>query len=390
MKTDYDVIIVGGGMVGTTFSLLLAQQTTLRIALIEARLPAKLTADDAPLQRVCAINAASQKLLESVNIWPALYPERLGPFEQVQVWETADSQLQFNAADIGEAYLGHIVENQHIQQQAITLAQSHPQITFLCPAQPQHYQTGRIVLETGDTLTAPLIVAADGAHSLLREQAAIQTRGWSYQQQGLVATVQTEKPHQRSAWQRFLAGGPLAFLPLNDPHSCSIVWSLPTQQANQLKALDQDSFEAQLASAFEHRLGKVTLRSERVSFPLSLMHAKEYVKPGFALLGDAAHTIHPLAGQGVNLGFQDAKALVDVIHWAKQQQRQIGSLHTLKKYQRRRLADNLLMQFGMDGFHHLFTQPSPAVGWLRRSGMRQVNQTSWLKSCFMQHAVGSK
>lgn len=390
MKTDYDVIIVGGGMVGATFSLLLAQQTALRIALIEAKPPTTLAVDDAPLQRVCAINSASRQLLEVVNIWPLLYSERLGPFEQVQVWETADSQLHFNAADIGEAYLGHIIENQHIQQHAITLVQNHPRITFLCPAQPQHYQSGRIVLETGDTLTASLIVAADGAHSLLREHAAIQTRGWSYQQHGLVATVETEKPHQRTAWQRFLAGGPLAFLPLNDPHSCSIVWSLPTQQADQLKALDQIRFEAELASAFEHRLGKVTLRSERASFPLSLMHAKEYVKPGFALLGDAAHTIHPLAGQGVNLGFQDAKALVDVIYWAEQQQRQIGSLHTLKKYQRRRLADNLLMQFNMDGLHHLFTQSLPAVGWLRRNGMRQVNQTSWLKSCFMQHALGPK
>ena len=390
MKTDYDVIIIGGGMVGTTFSLLLAQQTGLHIALIEARLPEKLAVDDAPLQRVCAINPASQQLLEAVNIWPVLYPERLGPFEKMQVWETADSNLYFNAADIGEAYLGHIVENQHIQQQAIALAQINPQIEFICPAQPQHYQAGQITLDNGEILTADLIVAADGARSLLREHATIQTRGWSYQQHGLVATVHTEKPHQQTAWQRFLPGGPLAFLPLNNAHLCSIVWSLPSEQAEQFKAIDKLSFEAQLAEAFEHRLGNVELISERASFPLALAHAREYVKPGFALLGDAAHTIHPLAGQGVNLGLQDARALAEVIAWAVQHERQIGSLHTLKKYQRRRLADNLLMQFSMDGFHRIFTQSSPALGWLRRMGMQQVNHSQWLKNRFMQQAIGPK
>lgn len=390
MKNHYDVIIVGGGMVGTTFALLLAKQTDLQIALVEAHQTAKVAVDDDPLQRVSAINPSSQRILTEINVWQNLYTSRLGPFEKMQVWETADSVLQFSAAEIGVDYLGHIVENQLIQQQAIALASNHPQIDLICPEKPQHYQTGQITLENGRALTADLIVAADGAHSLLREQAGITSRGWAYQQHGLVATIRTEQPHQKTAWQRFLSGGPLAFLPLNDAHLCSIVWSLPTEQAEQLKTIDKNSFELRLAEAFNHQLGKVELVSERASFPLALAHARDYVKPGFALLGDAAHTIHPLAGQGVNIGLQDAVALAGTLVWAVQQQRQIGSLHTLKKYQRRRLAENLLMQFSMDGFHRLFTQSATPVSWLRTAGMRQVNKSQWLKNRIMLQAIGEK
>jgi 2-octaprenylphenol hydroxylase len=390
MKNDFDVIIVGGGMVGTAFALLLVKQTDLKIALIEAHKPATVAIDDAPLQRVSAINPASQQILSEVNVWQTLHPSRLGPFENMQVWETADSDLQFSAADIGVDYLGHIVENQHIQQQALAAAKLHPQIEFICPVQLQHYQAGQISLESGRVLTAELIVAADGANSILREQAGISSRGWTYQQHGLVATIRTEQSHQKTAWQRFLPGGPLAFLPLNDAHLCSIVWSLPTEQAEHLKTLDKNSFELRLAEAFEHRLGKVELVSERASFPLALAHAREYVKPGFALLGDAAHTIHPLAGQGVNIGLQDAEALSEILGWAVQNERRIGSLHTLKKYQRRRLAENLLMQFSMDGFHRLFTQTATPISWFRTAGMRQVNKSQWLKNHFMHQAIGPK
>ncbi len=390
MKNDFDVIIVGGGMVGTAFALLLVKQTDLKIALIEAHQPATVAIDDAPLQRVSAINPASQQILSEVNVWQTLHPSRLGPFENMQVWETADSDLQFSAADIGVDYLGHIVENQHIQQQALAAAKLHPQIEFICPAQLQHYQAGQITLESGRVLTAELIVAADGANSVLREQAGISSRGWTYQQHGLVATIRTEQSHQKTAWQRFLPGGPLAFLPLNDAHLCSIVWSLPTEQAEHLKTLNKHSFEQTLAEAFEHRLGKVELVSDCASFPLALAHAREYVKPGFALLGDAAHTIHPLAGQGVNIGLQDAEALSEILTWAVQNERRIGSLHTLKKYQRRRLAENLLMQFSMDGFHRLFTQTASPISWFRTAGMRQVNKSQWLKNHFMHQAIGSK
>lgn len=390
MNPDYDVIIVGGGMVGTTFGLLLAQQTELNIALIEAYQPDKLAANDLPLQRVSAINPSSQTILNQVSIWSGLFPTRLGPFDKMQVWETPESNLYFDAAEIGVPFLGHIVENQHIQQQAMSLANAHPQIAVICPAQPQHYQAGKITLEDGRAISAKLVVAADGARSILREQAGIQSRGWAYQQHGLVATIRTEKPHQHTAWQHFMPGGPLAFLPLNDPHLCSIVWSLPTDKAEQMKTIDKQQFESELTKAFDHRLGQVKLVSQRASFPLALSHAKEYVKSGFALVGDAAHTIHPLAGQGVNIGLQDAKALADVVTWAVQNHREIGSLHTLKKYQRQRLAENLLMQFSMDGFHRLFTQSNAAISGLRTNGMQQVNKFQWLKNRFMLKAIGEK
>lgn len=389
MNQDFDVIVGGGGMVGATFSLLLAQQTDLQIAVIEAHPAKAITDNDAPLQRVSAVNPASQQILRQTGIWQTLNVQRLGPFEHMQVWENQGSDVQFSATDIGLDYLGHIIENQHIQYQALARVQAHPQIELICPAQPETYESGRIQLENGKTLTAKLIVAADGARSLLREQAGIASRGWSYQQHGLVATVRTEKPHNYTAWQRFLPGGPLAFLPLADNHLCSIVWSMPTEQAEQIKTIDKSRFESQLAEVFDYRLGKLELISERGSFPLALSHAEQYVKPGFALLGDAAHTIHPLAGQGVNIGFQDALSLTEIISWAVQQKRQIGSLHTLKKYQRRRLAENLLMQFSMDGFHRLFTQNALPVNWLRNAGMRQVNQLQWMKNRFMQLATGN-
>jgi 2-octaprenylphenol hydroxylase len=243
-------------------------------------------------------------------------------------------------------------------------------------------------LEDGRKLTADLIVAADGARSNLRDWAGIKTKGWAYDQTAVVCTATTEQPHQQTARQRFLPEGPLAFLPLSNPHQCSIVWSNSTEEAELLCQLDDEAFKHALTNAFESTLGEITDISQRASFPLALRHATDYVKPGFALVGDAAHTIHPLAGQGVNIGFLDAATLAEVVIEAHQKERDIASLHTLNKYQRRRKGDNIAMQMTMDAFKRTFSNDLAPLRWVRRLGLKTVNKSGLLRKLFMRQAAG--
>ncbi|MBL4768286.1 MAG: FAD-dependent monooxygenase [Rhodobacteraceae bacterium] len=231
-------------------------------------------------------------------------------------------------------------------------------------------------------------VGADGARSLLRDWANIDTHGWDYHQTAVVCTVTTELSHQYTAWQRFLPEGPLAFLPLAERHQCSIVWSNSTEEATLLCELDDKHFNRALSNAFGHKLGDLVEISERASFPLALRHADHYVETGFALVGDAAHTIHPLAGQGVNIGLLDAATLAEIVIEAHNKGRDIASLHTLKKYQRRRKADNIAMQLTMDVFKHTFGSDLSPVRWLRRFGLKTVNKSVLLRTLFMQQASG--
>lgn len=389
MNRHTDIIVVGGGMVGSSLALALAQHNQLKISLLENRPPAKLQQNDPWQLRVSAISSASQQLLTKLGVWQRLMPSRLGPFEQMKVWEK-NSQLNFDAADIGVAWLGHIIENRHLEQAMFEALQATKSINLLSPVNAIALNEQTITLDDGDKLSAPLIIAADGGQSHIRDWAGIKSRGWAYHQQGLVAVVETEYPHQQCARQHFLPGGPLAFLPLSNPHQCSIVWSLPDADAEHLKNVDDLGFCEQLAIAFDFRLGSVRLLSERAAFPLNLQHAETYVKPGLALVGDAAHSVHPLAGQGVNLGFQDAKVLADIVLSAHQHNRPLGSLHTLKKYQRARLAENTLMQLSFDGLNRLFANQLPGMASLRQLGLKQVNQLSLVKNLLMQQAAGRR
>ena len=304
------------------------------------------------------------------------------------VWETANNALHFDSADIGEPVLGHIIENRHLQQACLARCNQIANIDFLCATKPVSRKDNTLILEDGRRLTADLIVAADGAQSPLREWAGIKVKGWDYEQTALVCTVTTNNEHENTARQRFLPEGPLAFLPLANQHQCSIVWSSSTEETELLCQLDDESFKDVLGKAFEFTLGEITSVSQRANFPLQLRHADHYVEAGFALVGDAAHTIHPLAGQGVNIGLLDAATLAEIVIEAYKKGRNIGSLHTLSKYQRRRKADNVIIQLTMDAFKRVFGSELPPIRWLRHFGLQTVNKHGLLKNLFMHQAAG--
>jgi len=388
MSSHYDVIIVGGGMVGATLAIALTEQSNIKVALIEAHQNTPIAENDEPECRVSALTRASEILLKNLNIWPLLIPNRISTFTDMKVWETAASILHFDSADIGEPLLAHIIENRHLQQACLARCSQIINIDLLCPTKPISRTGNTLVLEDGRLLTADLIVAADGAQSPLREWSGIANQGWDYQQTAVVCTVTTEHAHNKIARQRFLPEGPLAFLPLADPNQCSIVWSNSTEEAELLSQLDDERFKQILGKAFEATLGETISVSQRACFPLRLRHADHYVEAGFALVGDAAHTIHPLAGQGVNIGLLDAAALAEIVLEAHIKKRNIGSLHTLNKYQRRRKADNLIIQLTMDAFKRVFGSELPPIRWARRFGLQTVNKQSLLKNLFMRQAAG--
>ncbi len=401
-----DIAIVGSGMVGSALAAALAK-TNFSIALIDAQSLNSL-ARDVPLAssveefepRVSALTVASQELLNEIDVWPQIDLQQVQPYQLMKVWDhLGTARIVFDAAEMHLDSLGCIVENQTIVSALFKVLQQQPNLQLfygqklagmqaLSTAENSHVLT----LENGTQIQCKLLVAADGALSKIRQWAAIPTREWDYQHEAIVATVQTEQPHQATAWQRFSESGPLAFLPLADKqHSgcfSSIVWSQQSPQAKRLMALDDRKFCDELAATLEDSLGKVVGVSKRHAIPLRQRHAKSYVKPGIVLLGDAAHTSHPVAGQGVNLGFKDVKALADVLKKAYELDLEANNALLLRQYQRQRQGDNLFMMGVMEGFKRLFEQPDPVVRWLRNAGMAWIDQQQFLKHQIARHAMG--
>ena len=388
---QFDVVIIGAGIVGATAACALGE-AGVRVALIEAR-PLAGDADDGVRDaRVFAITRASQRIFEALGVWEPIMARGAYPFSDMEVWDAGGTgAIHFDCADIGEPCLGHMIEPRIIHAALLERLRSIAAITLFCPAKFTDITideaTVSVNLEDGSTVNAALIAAADGARSPLRERLGIPTRVHDYHQSSLVARVASEFPHQSTARQRFLPGGPLAFLPMEENWS-SIVWTLPTAEIAGMLALEQDAFHAALGQAFDFRLGRIVDSERRESFPLTRLHAEHYVRERVALMGDAAHAIHPLAGQGVNLGLLDAAALAEVVLAARSRGGDPGSLSVLRRYERWRRGDNLLMMSAMDGFNVLFGNELGPVRWLRNFGLSMVNAAGPAKDLLMRHAAG--
>lgn len=399
--SQYDVIIVGAGMVGAAAACLLARANLycksepISIALVDARIARPFNA----LQfdpRVAAVTESSRHLLERCGVWKAVEAKRISAYEAMEVWDAEGTgRIHFDCHDIHQPNLGHIIENSVLVEALLEEVALQPSISFICPVTITDYRYCddqiTVVLDSGRELYGSLLIAADGANSLIRQHFDIDTKEWDYGHKAIVTTIVTERENQKTAWQRFMPSGPLALLPLNkagDLRHSSIVWSQELGEADRLMALDDAQFCAELSRASEHCLGSVLEVDERFSVPLRQRHAKNYVLPRVALIGDAAHTIHPLAGQGVNLGFSDVEALVDEVGRAIGRGNDIGDTATLKRYQRRRKPHNLAAMAAMEGFKRLFSADQPAVRLLRNMGMSGLDRLAPLKNEIIKKAMG--
>jgi len=393
MDKHYDIIIVGGGMVGASLACGLAEEAeALSIAIIDANEPNLEWDKDSYDMRVSAITRASQTLFKNIDVWDKIVEQRVSPYQDMFVWDAeGKGQVHFDSADMGEADLGHIIENRVIIKALHQRISEVSNIDLLCPKQIKNisFQDDKTELQLQDktSLSAKLVVGADGTRSWVRQQADIAVKGWDFDQAALVTTVKTEKYHQDTAWQRFLKTGPLAFLPLTDGYS-SIVWSTSPDEAKRLTEISEDDFAIELEHAFESKLGKIESVATRAVFPLRLFETLNYVKPRLALVGDAAHTIHPLAGQGVNLGLADVSSLITVIVEALNDKKDIGSLKVLRRYERWRRADNRSMLVAMDSIKRLFGSELSVVKDIRSLGLNLTDRITPLKNILMQQAMG--
>jgi 2-octaprenylphenol hydroxylase len=397
MSLDYDVAVVGAGPIGLATALLVARQSGIacaRIVVLDRRIPEPVARIDAlPVDlRVFALSRASEKILRAADAWSDIVA-RAESYERMQVWHAdvpphGGDALVFDAAEMGERDLGVIAENNVLQaalargarRAGITLAEGEVDALV--------QERDAAVLHAGERrVRVRLVVGADGAQSRVRELAGLGARRTDYGQTAIVAMVTTARPHEHTAWQRFLGDGTLAFLPLKDGRS-SIVWSLPTARAEKLLAATPTAFESALEEDSDGALGKLQVVSERLKFPLWRLSALQYVTTRVALVGDAAHVVHPLAGQGANLGLLDAAALADVLAEGARQREDPGAERILRRYERWRRSENELMSGAIDAFDRLLARGSGRIASLAQRGMPWVGRSTLAKRVFIERAMG--
>ena len=382
MKERFDIVIVGAGMAGLSCAALLARSESakrLNIKVIDAAARPVFSAADEVALRVSAIANGSAEILESVGAWPIIAAARVSAYERMRVWDEQEapegaSTLTFDAAEFALPQLGYIVENVLILHALLDVLDATD-----------------VELQFAERLErlpeADLVIGADGARSFVRGLAGIKSNEWPYQQTALVTHLMPENDHQQTAWQRFLQHGPLGMLPLSDGR-ISVVWSTTPKLAEAALVADDDELGAMLTEASDFVLGELRVAGPKGAFPLSAQHAEPYVLPGLALIGDAAHAIHPLAGQGANLGLQDAADLAQVVDNAVGRGLHPGDLPVLRKYERNRKGANLTMLHFMTGLNRLFTTDSKLVGELRSAGMRLFNNSGPIKERVVKVALG--
>jgi len=393
-QTVWDAIIVGGGMVGAATALGLGQQG-MSVLLLESNAVDMQWSDDKPYQmRVSALTRASEKILKNLGAWQGIEQRRYHPFTAMHVWdEITPGEVHFSAQDMGEPNLGYTVENDVIQISLWEQIEQCKAIKVLLKAdiekiEFQNYQAWLNVKDIG-VLKTQLIIGADGAFSKVRQLANIGLDTHDYEQCAVVGCVKTELSHQDTCWQRYTKNGPFAYLSMGNNVS-SIAWYLPTDKMEWALNLPDDEFAKEISQASDYKLGQVIEVAERGAFPLVRRHAEHYVKPNLALVGDAAHTIHPQAGQGVNLGLLDAAALIEVILEAKAASKSWGSFSVLRKYERWRRGDNAIVQRSMEGFDWLFRQDASLKIAIRKPLLPVANKLTLVKNWLMSQALNGR
>lgn len=394
----FDAIVVGAGVVGTASALALAVDGR-RVALIEARASRPWSAT-APDLRVYALAPDNAALLATLGVWDAITAARAQPFRRMRVWDAGGGgELAFDADALARPELGWIVENDLLVDRLLAALSLHATVELCCPDEVaelvQDAGNVRVRLGSGRRLRAPLLVAADGAASPMRASLGIALDAQDYGQSGLVAFVRSERVHEDTAWQRFLPGGPLAFLPFcadampgaGDGHVCSIVWTLPRAQARRLCTVPEEAFRRELERAFAGRLGAIEAVSARVAFPLRRQLARRYVEGRVALIGDAAHSVHPLAGQGVNLGLRDVACLRDLLRRAGDADP--GAAHRLARYQRRRRSDDTLAALGFEAINRVFSNDLLLPTLLRGHLLEFAGRVPPLRNWLAGYALGT-
>jgi 2-octaprenylphenol hydroxylase len=396
VSRDFDVVIVGAGAIGAAMAALLVARklcAPARIGIVADRFPPQAAADSDWGLRVFALSRASERLLRHCGVWNALPTQRLFAYERMCVWDASGApqgagSLSFDCAEIGEPNLGHIVEGNALQRCCLQHAGAAGVVLIeagmlkIAIAEDE----ACMALSDGRELRSKLVVAADGTESKTRELLGIGTAGHAYQQDAVVAHVRTAKPHRNTAWQRFLPTGPLAFLPLPGGRS-SIVWSAGRAEAERLTRLDPAAFGAALTSASSEVLGDVELTTPIASYPLKLQYALDYARPRAVLLGDAAHAVHPLAGQGLNLGLLDCASLAEVLGRAGEP-RFLGDYALLRRYERWRRSENLLAATALDGLERLFSNANPLIAGVRAAGLDAVGHMPFIKRQLARRALG--
>jgi 2-octaprenyl-3-methyl-6-methoxy-1,4-benzoquinol hydroxylase len=410
----FDCVVVGGGMVGAASALTLAQ-LGLRVALVEQSEPEPYSAEQNSDLRVSAISLASQQLLEQVDAWSQVTQWRACPYKRLGVWEQSYAYTEFNADDIEQKQLGHIVENRLLQLALWQKVNIHTNIDLFCPynlvdlSQDATQVSLRLKNATSSVetnITTQLVIAADGANSQVRKMVDIGITAWDYQQSAMLINVKTEKPQQDITWQKFLPTGPIAFLPLTrtplakvalseeslskgnteQGGYASLVWYQQRDEIKRLSALSNQQLQHEITTVFPKRLGEIEVITKG-SFPLTRRHANSYQSQRVLLLGDAAHTINPMAGQGVNLGFKDVKALQTVIASAIGNGECWHNIDVLSRYETMRRKDNLLMMSTMDALYHSFSHPSPLVKTLRNVSLFAINKVPFINTVVKNKAL---
>lgn len=384
----YDLIIVGGGLAGAALAVAL-RRTQLRIALIETRLPQYRDGWD---QRIYAYSPSNIDFLAELGVWQHLDQSRLQPVAEMEIYGDGDGKLSFSAYDSGLAELAWIGESGVVHRELWESLKRQHNVSLLCPAQPAELELSaegvQLMLDDGRALEARLVVGADGRQSWVREAAGIETRVQPYHERGVVANLSCSEAHHATAYQWFREDGILAWLPLPG-RRLSVVWSAPDDHADELLALEDEEFCARVAAVGNHRWGDFALLTPRAAFPLAFMRVDTTVKERVALVGDAAHAIHPLSGHGINLGFQDAKCLADVLS-ATPGWRDIGEYSVLRAYARARAEEPFLLQYLTHGLNRLFHQRHPLLAQLRNTGMNLTNHLPVLSNVLARYAANSR